>query len=340
MKVLCLGEILMRLTVPSHKRWADASSLNLNFGGSELNVGIALSQMGVQTNMLSRLPDSTIADAILAKIQSFSVNTDFIIKGGERIGIYFLEEGSSIRSSKIVYDRKNTAICDIEINMVDWDAVFEGVNLFHWSGITTSLSKKALEICQYATKKAKEKGIKISCDLHFRKNSWDFGILPTEVMPQLIRQADVVVSDPFTFEKLTNTNLQIQEGRTLTDSDIHQCFKLQSQEFPEVKTWAMLSREVKSGSHNILKGLTLSNNEFSKANTQEIYPIVDRIGGGDAFMAGLLYGLHHYEDAKEAINFATAASALKHTIPGDYLLATVEEIEELMSGNTTGAIKR
>ncbi len=340
MQVLCLGEILMRLTVPSNKRWADASTLNLNFGGSELNVGIALSQMGAKTTMLSRLPDNAITDTILNKIKSFSVNTDFIVKGGERTGIYFLEEGSSIRSSKIVYDRKNTAICDIEPKMIDWDAVFDGVDLFHWSGITTSLSKKALEFCQYAVKTAKEKGIKISCDLHFRKNSWDFGIQPTEVMPELIKKADVVVSDPFTFEKLTLTDLKIKEGSNLSDSDIHECFKLQSAAFPAVTTWAMLSREIKSGSHNILKGLILHNKKFSKANAQDIFPITDRIGGGDAFMAGLLYGLHYYKNSEAVINFATAASALKHTIPGDYLLASVEEIEELMSGVSTGAIKR
>jgi 2-dehydro-3-deoxygluconokinase len=340
MKVLCLGEILMRLTVPSNKRWLDASSLNLNFGGSELNVGIALAQMGAKTTILSRLPDNAITDAIVAKIKSFSVNTEFILKGGERTGIYFLEEGNSIRSSKIIYDRKNTAICHMEPEMVDWDAVFDGVDLFHWSGITTSLSKKALETCQHAVKTAKDKGIKVSCDLHFRKNSWDFGIRPADVMPQLISQADVVVSDPFTFEKLTHTDLMLKEGSSLSDSDIHECFKLQAIAFPKVKTWAMLSREIKNGSHNILKGLILHNNEFSKANQQEIYPIVDRIGGGDAFMAGLLYGLHHYKNPETVISYATAASALKHTIPGDYLLASVEEIEELMSGAAPGAIKR
>jgi len=340
MKILCIGEILMRLSTRENERFAQAKSFDINYGGSEANVAIALAQLGFHAAVLTRLPQNPIGDTINGMLKQFSVDTTEVLRGGDKIGTYFLEEGTDIRSSQIIYDRANSAISDIDPDMLDWNTTLKGVNVLHWSGISPGISLNMLEVCQRAIQEAKARNIFISADLHYRINLWNFGQQAHEVMPAMIAQSDLIVGDPFTLEKLTGMDLGIGETPQLSTKTIGEAFEKFSEHFTKIKHMAMLSREIVSSSHNVLQGVLLSGQDLKIASQIEVRHIRDRIGGGDAFMAGLLFAHFSKRNAEQSINFATAASALKHTIKGDYLLSSEEEIDTLLNSKIKGAIKR
>ncbi|RKQ50202.1 2-dehydro-3-deoxygluconokinase [Roseivirga pacifica] len=341
MKILSIGELLMRLTVPDNLRFTQANEFRLNIGGSEANVAMILAQLGWDASVLSALPNNDLGDRVLQELHRFKVDTAHIARIGERVGLYFLEEGSSIRSSRIIYDRGHASINDLTPEHIDWDAVFEGVTHLHWSGITPALSLNAAMVCQEAVDRAYDLGVSISCDLHFRKNLWAYGKKPIEVISPLLEKSATVLGDPSTIQSLTGLEMESKKITAIESVDqLLPDYRKLMDRFPSIKGVSMLLRTIQSASHHNLKAVLVTDNEAFEAPTIKIDNIKDRIGGGDAYMAGLLYGLNHYKDKQDGLKFALAISALKHTISGDYFTGKVEEVEQIMNATQLGKIIR
>jgi len=343
-KVVTFGEIMLRLATPGYERFSQASEFTATFGGGEANVAVSLANYGIESSFVTRLPKNDIARSCEMDLKKYSVNTDKIVYGGDRLGIYFLETGAVSRGSKVVYDRAHSAISEIESGMINWDEVFEGVNWFHWTGITPAISQGAADVCLEAIKAANKKGITVSCDLNYRKNLWKYGKTAGEVMPELVAGTDVILGN----EEDAAMVLGIHpEGVDVTgghvDAEAYLSVSQQiMKEFPRCKKVITTLRGSINANHNSWSGVLYDGKELFKANnTYQITHIVDRVGGGDSFMGGLIYGLLTYpNDDQKALNFAVAASCLKHTIYGDYNQVTVEEVEKLMDGDASGRVAR
>jgi len=343
-KVVTFGEIMLRLATPGYERFSQASEFTATFGGGEANVAVSLANYGIESSFVTRLPKNDIARSCEMDLKKYGVNTDKIVYGGDRLGIYFLETGAVSRGSKVVYDRAHSAISEIESGMINWDEVFEGVNWFHWTGITPAISQGAADVCLEAIKAANERGITVSCDLNYRKNLWKYGKTAGEVMPDLVAGTDVILGN----EEDAAMVLGIHpEGVDVTgghvDAEAYLSVSQQiMKEFPRCKKVITTLRGSISANHNSWSGVLYDGKELFKANnTYQITHIVDRVGGGDSFMGGLIYGLLTYpNDDQKALNFAVAASCLKHTIYGDYNQVTVEEVEKLMNGDASGRVAR
>ncbi|HEY9561522.1 MAG TPA: sugar kinase, partial [Anseongella sp.] len=275
--------------------------------------------------------------------RGLQVDTGSILYGGERLGIYFLETGSVSRASKVIYDRAHSSISTIEPGMIDWDKTLDGVQWFHWTGITPAISQGAAEVCLEGIQKANEKGITVSCDLNFRKNLWKYGKAASEVMPDLVAGCDVILGNEEDAEKVFGIH---PEGADVTSGHVEAegyesvCRQMMKR-FPRAKKVIITLRGSINANHNSWSGVLFDGNTLFTAPTYQITHIVDRVGGGDSFMGGLIYGLVTYEgDDQKALNFATAASCLKHTIRGDYNRVTVSEVEKLMSGDASGRVSR
>jgi len=343
-KVVTFGEIMLRLATPGYERFSQASEFTATYGGGEANVAVSLANYGIESSFVTRLPKNDIARSCEMDLKKYGVNTDQIVYGGDRLGIYFLETGAVSRGSKVVYDRAHSAISEIESGMIDWDQVFEGVSWFHWTGITPAISQGAADVCLEAIKAANKKGITVSCDLNYRKNLWKYGKTAGEVMPELVAGTDVILGN----EEDAAMVLGIHpEGVDVTgghvDAEAYLSVSQQiMKEFPRCKKVITTLRGSISANHNSWSGVLYDGKELFKANnTYQITHIVDRVGGGDSFMGGLIYGLLTYpKDDQKALNFAVAASCLKHTIYGDYNQVTVEEVEKLMDGDASGRVAR
>jgi len=343
-KVVTFGEIMLRLATPGYERFSQASEFTATYGGGEANVAVSLANYGIESSFVTRLPKNDIARSCEMDLKKYGVNTDKIVYGGDRLGIYFLETGAVSRGSKVVYDRAHSAISEIESGMIDWDQVFEGVSWFHWTGITPAISQGAADVCLEAIKVANKKGITVSCDLNYRKNLWKYGKTAGEVMPELVAGTDVILGN----EEDAAMVLGIHpEGVDVTgghvDAEAYLSVSQQiMKEFPRCKKVITTLRGSISANHNSWSGVLYDGKELFKANnTYQITHIVDRVGGGDSFMGGLIYGLLTYpNDDQKALNFAVAASCLKHTIYGDYNQVTVEEVEKLMDGDASGRVAR
>jgi len=343
-KVVTFGEIMLRLATPGYERFSQASEFTATFGGGEANVAVSLANYGIESSFVTRLPKNDIARSCEMDLKKYGVNTDKIVYGGDRLGIYFLETGAVSRGSKVVYDRAHSAISEIESGMIDWDQVFEGVSWFHWTGITPAISQGAADVCLEAIKAANKKGITVSCDLNYRKNLWKYGKTAGEVMPELVAGTDVILGN----EEDAAMVLGIHpEGVDVTgghvDAEAYLSVSQQiMKEFPRCKKVITTLRGSINANHNSWSGVLYDGKELFKANnTYQITHIVDRVGGGDSFMGGLIYGLLTYpNDDQKALNFAVAASCLKHTIYGDYNQVTVEEVEKLMDGDASGRVAR
>lgn len=341
MKILSIGELLMRLTVPDNLRFTQANEFRLNIGGSEANVAMILAQLGWDASVLSALPNNDLGDRITQELHQFNVDTKHIARIGERVGLYFLEEGSSIRSSRIIYDRAYSSINDLTPKDIDWDEIFEGVTHLHWSGITPALSLNAAMVCQEAVDRAYDLGVSISCDLHFRKNLWAYGKTPTEVIAPLLEKSALVLGDPTTIHALTGLEMESKKIAAIESVDqLLPDYRKLMDRFPTIKGVSMLLRTIQSASQHDLKAVLVTDSEAFEAPSIKIDTIKDRIGGGDAYMAGLLYGLNHYENKQEGLKFALATSALKHTISGDYFRGKTEEVEQIMNASQLGKIIR
>ncbi|MBW3467985.1 sugar kinase [Arthrospiribacter ruber] len=328
-KITTIGEIMMRLTTPGHERIFQADSYMVNFGGAEANVAISLAQLGMQAAHVTAFPDNDLGEKAISYLRKMNISTTHIYKTSGRMGLYFLENGTMQRASKIIYDRFDSAFAHFKGDDIDWEKVFENVDWFHWTGITPAISQHAADLLLKALKKAQEKGIKISGDINYRRNLWQYGKGPLDIMPELIRYCDLIVADKSDFENCMD--IQVSDWADA-------CFQAKK-DFPKIKWITKTKRESISASHNKLKGVLWNGNEILQSKTYEITHIVDRIGGGDAFMAGLIYGLLHFDEEK-ALEFATAASVLKHGIPGDANLVSENEILDLVHEKNVGKLLR
>jgi 2-dehydro-3-deoxygluconokinase len=343
MKIVTFGEIMLRLATPGHQRFSQASSFVATFGGGEANVAVSLANYGMNAEFVTRLPQNDLGQSVIMDLKKHSVGINHIVFGGERLGIYFLETGAVSRASKVVYDRAHSSISDIKPGMINWDEVFRGAGWFHWTGITPAISQGAADVCLEAVKKAKELGLKVSCDLNYRKNLWKYGKGPGEVMPELVKYCDVILGNEEDAEKVFGIKPDkgdVSAGKVESAEFESVCKKLK-EKFPSASKIIITLRGSISADHNTWSGILYNGEKFFSAPVYQITHIVDRVGGGDSFMGGLIYGLLTYTDNDgKALSFAVAASCLKHTIHGDFNLVTVTEVEQLMKGDGSGRVVR
>ena len=344
-KVVTFGEIMLRLSTPGFLRFSQTNSFDVVYGGGESNVAISLANYGVPVEFVTRLPKTDIGECALMEMRKRGVGTSHITYGGDRLGIYFLETGAVSRGSKVVYDRTNSAMAEIESGMIDWDQVFDGASWFHWTGITPAISKSAADVCLEAVKIASERGITISTDLNYRSKLWQYGGNREAIMTELTSYCDIILGNEEDAEtqfgiKPEGLDINTQGNKVKAEAYLSVC-KQMIKKFPRAKKIIITLRGSISASHNSWAGVLYDGEKMYESIQYQITDIVDRVGGGDSFVGGLIYGLLNYpnEDQK-ALDFAVAASCLKHTIKGDANLVTVEEIEKLMNGDASGRVNR
>ena len=338
-KVVTLGEIMLRLSTPGNSRFVQSQEFDVNYGGGEANVCVSLSNYGLDTRFITRIPDHEIGQSAVNALRKFGVDTDYIVRGGDRLGIYFLETGASQRASKVIYDRAHSAIAEASKDAFDWKEIFKGVDWFHFTGITPALSEKAAELTLEACKAAKAMGVTVSVDLNYRKKLWS-PERAAEVMSTLMEYVDVCIGNEEDAEKvfgISAAQTDITKGE-INHSAYEEVAKQLIKRFG-VKVVASTLRESYSASDN---GWSAMLYEEGKSYLSKKYDvrIVDRVGGGDSFASGLIYGLVTKMDNQEALEFAVAASALKHTIPGDFNLTSKDEVKTLMEGDGSGRVQR
>lgn len=342
-KVITFGEIMLRLATPERQRFTQTNCFNATFGGGEANVAVSLANFGLSTEFITRLPENDFGQAVIMDLRKHNVGTNHIINGGSRVGIYFLETGAVSRPSKVIYDRANSAISEIKPGMINWDEVFEGASWFHWTGITPAISEGAAMVCLEAIKISKQKGLTVSCDLNFRKNLWKWGKNAGEVMPDLVSGCDIILGNEEDSDKVFGIRPEegdVSKGVVTAEGYKSVCVKLMKK-FPGAKKVIITLRGSINADHNSWSGVLYDGIKLFEAPEYQITHIVDRVGGGDSFMGGLIYGLITWPgDDQKALNFAVAASCLKHTIHGDYNLVSVAEVEQLMKGDGSGRVIR
>lgn len=343
-KVVTFGEIMLRLAPPGFLRFSQTNSFDVIYGGGESNVAVSLANFNIPTEFITRLPKNDIGECALMEMRKRGVLTNHILWGGSRLGIYFLETGAVARGSKVVYDRDHSSMCEIKKGMVDWEKVFDGVQWFHWTGITPAISQGAADVCLEAIQAANQLGVTVSTDLNYRKKLWNYGKRPDEIMPALVEGCDVILGNEEDAEKhfgIHPDTVNVHDGDTMdAQAYLSVCKKLKER-FPRAKKIITTLRGSINASHNSWAGVLYNGTEFLSSPTYQITHIVDRVGGGDSFMGGLIYGLLTYpNDDQRALNFAVAASCLKHTIYGDANQVTIDEVEKLMSGDASGRVSR
>lgn len=342
-KVITFGEIMMRLSPPGFLRFGQARSFDVIYAGGEANVAASLANYGVGVDYVTRLPDNDFGAACTAFLREHGIGTEKIVYGGERLGIFFLEFGAAQRGSKVVYDRADSAIAQVEPGMIDWRAVFADADWFHWTGITPAISKGAADACLEAVKVARELGVTISCDLNYRAKLWKWGKKAGEVMRELVSYCDVCVGNEEDADQVFGIRApetDVTGGKIQAEKYRYVCEEL-SKKFPNLKMIATTLRGSISASHNTWSGVLWDEGTFYTGPTFDITFIVDRVGGGDSFVGGLIYGLRKYgADRSKALAFAVAASCLKHSVWGDFNAVTVSEVEKLMGGDSSGRVAR
>lgn len=338
-KVVTFGEILLRLSTQSFLRFSQAESYKATYGGGEFNVAVSLANFGMNAEFVTRLPDNELGHSAVKEMRKLNVDCQNVVLGGDRLGLYFLETGASTRASNVIYDRANSAMATIKKGTVNWREILKNADWFHWSGITPALSETAAEACFEAIQVAHELGLTISTDLNYRSKLWQYGKQPHEVMPQMLRYSNLILGDidtAYFMLGLEKVNPDYQNEISLPelyDKIFEYC--------PNLKTAATTLRYSVSASHQRIGGVLYDGKKIYNAAVQEVTPVVDRVGSGDAFMGGLIYGWSEEPlDKQRALNFAVAACCLKHTIAGDYNLVTKEEVEKLLSGDFSGKVSR
>ncbi|MGB3605694.1 MAG: sugar kinase [Psychroserpens sp.] len=338
-KIVTFGEILLRLSTERHLRFSQAKYFAASYGGGEFNVAVSLANYGIPVEFVTRLPKNEIGACALKEMRKFNVESKNVIYGGDRLGIYYLETGAGTRGSNVIYDRENSSMATITKGEIDWKTVFKDVTWFHWSGITPAISESAALICLEALKVAHELGITISSDLNYRSKLWQYGKEPKEVMPELLKYSNIILGDIDTALFMLgkdNLNPNYQNEKSLPvlyDQLFTEC--------PNLEIVATTLRYSVSASHQRIGGILYDGKTICSANIKEVTPVVDRVGSGDAFMGGLIYGLVNDSSNKQrALNIAVAACCLKHTISGDYNLITLAEIEKLLNGDSSGKVSR
>lgn len=344
-QVITFGEIMLRLSTPEFLRFSQTNQFDIVYGGGEANVAVSLANYGIETSFVSRLPLNDIGDVALMEMRKRGVNTKHILRGGDRLGIYFLETGAVSRGSKVIYDRANSAMADIKPGMIDWKSIFKNASWFHWTGITPAISQGAADACIEAVKIASQMGITISTDLNYRSKLWNYGVDREAIMTQLTSYCDIILGNEEDAEKHfgikpKGLNITKQGHKVKAEAFLSVCKQIMKK-FPNAKKVITTLRGSISASHNTWAGVLYDGSSIYESPVYQISHIVDRVGGGDSFMGGLIYGLINYsDDDQHALNFAVAASCLKHTIKGDINLVTVEEVKKLMSGDASGRVAR
>ena len=336
------GEIMLRLAPPGNLRFVQTDTYVATFGGGEANVAVSLAQFGCESRYVTLLPDNDIAQSCLNSLRRYGVDTRFVKRQGKRIGIYYLETGATQRASKVTYDRAGSSIAEVKSGDLDWDAIFAGADWFHWTGITPAISEGAAAVCLEAAQQAKAKGLMVSCDLNYRGKLWKWGRPAGDVMAELVPLCDVAVGNEEDAERvfgIAAPGVDVEGGKVEAAAYRPVAEQLMAR-FPNLKYVAITLRGSLSGSHNTWGGILFDGKTLFESPIYDIVPIVDRVGGGDAFCAGLIYSLASGHDPEHAIRFAAAASCLKHSIPGDYNLVSVAEVEALVAGSGSGRVQR
>lgn len=342
-KVVTFGEIMLRLSPPGYLRFSQANSFDVIYGGGESNVAVSLANFGTPVEFVSRIPNNDIGECAIMELRKRGVGTASIQRGGDRLGIYFCESGAVSRGSKVIYDRAGSAIAEIQPGMIDWETVLEGANWFHWTGITPAISKGAADAVGEAIAVANRLGVTVSTDLNYRKNLWLWGKAAGDVMPELVAGCDIILGNEEDADKVFGikpAGVDVTAGHVSADAYESVAQQLMER-FPRCKKVVITLRGSISASHNSWSGMLWDGQRSYTGKTYQITHIVDRVGGGDSFMAGLIYGLLTYPtDDQRALDFAVAASALKHTIYGDVNLSTVDEVVKLAGGDASGRVSR
>ena len=341
MKVLTFGEIMLRLKAPGRERFFQSPVLEATFGGGEANVAVSLANYGMDAEFLTVLPENDIAEACIRELRYFGVGTRKILRGRGRLGIYYLEAGANQLPSKVVYDRAYSAMAQAKPGDIDWDLALEGVDWFHITGITPAISESAMELSLEAVKEAKKRDITVSCDLNYRKNLWKYGKKAAQVMGELAKYVDVAIANEEDVQKSLGITADVCVESGELDREKYRALGGKVLEaYPNMKYIAITLRESHSADWNGWAACLNDGKQFWVSRSYEIRDIVDRVGGGDSFAGGLIYGLTHYEDKGQALEFAAAASCLKHSVPGDFNRVSVSDVEKLMGGDGTGRVQR
>jgi 2-dehydro-3-deoxygluconokinase len=342
-KVVTFGEIMLRLAAPGYLRFSQSKEFTATFGGGEANVAVSLSNYGIATEFITRLPNNDIAQSCIMDLRAHGVGVDHILRGGERLCIYYLETGAVARASKVIYDRAYSSISTIEPGMVDWKEALKGADWFHWTGITPALSQGAADVCLEAIRTANEMGITVSCDLNYRKNLWKYGKTASEVMPELVAGCDIILGNEEDCEKVFGIKpegFDVTTGGEVNAAEFESVCTQMMKRFSRCRKMIITLRGAINANHNTWGGVLYADGVLKTSKRYDITHIVDRVGGGDSFMGGLIYGLLTYPDDQQALDFAVAASCLKHTIYGDFNLVSVAEVENLMKGDGSGRVSR
>ncbi|QEN05099.1 sugar kinase [Thiospirochaeta perfilievii] len=340
--IVTMGEIMLRFKSPGNERFFQSPMLEATFGGGESNVAAALSLLGKSTAFVSALPSNPIGDGAITALRARGVDTSRILRQGDRVGTYYLETGANQRPSAVVYDRANSSISEAKPSDFDWDVVFKDATWFHITGITPAISALSSELSLEAVKEAKKRGVTVSCDLNYRKKLWNYGKTAPEVMNELVKYVDIAIANEEDCQKC----LGIESEADVTKADLgtdryKEISNLVLKQFPNMKKIAITMRESHSADHNSWSAIINNRENFYISTKYEIKNIIDRVGGGDSFAAGLIYGLTTFEtDDNKALNFAVATSCLKHSIPGDVALVTENEVLNLLKGDGSGRVQR
>lgn len=340
-RVVTFGELMLRLKSPGFERLMQSQVFEATFGGAEANVAVSLAQFGVPVSFVSALPANALGDAAVAQVRAFGVDTSLIHRQGERVGIYFLETGSNQRASKVLYDRDGSAIASAARGDFRWDEILDVATWFHVSGVTPAISASAAELTIEAVTAANARGITVSCDYNFRKNLWKYGKSAPEMMREIVRHVNVGIANEEDCEKALGIQSGVDVSRGNLDADRYRRIAESVLDaFPNLEKQVITLRESHSADRNGWSAVMHNRSEMISSQRYDITDIVDRVGAGDSFSAGLIYGLITYNDDTRALEFATAASCLKHSISGDFNRVTVAEVEALMGGEASGRVQR
>ncbi len=340
-RVVTFGEIMLRLKSPGYERLFQSPGLEATFGGGEANVAVSLANFGVDSVFVTVLPKNDIGNACVAELRKFGVGVSLIARGSGRMGIYFLEAGANQRASKVIYDRANSSIALARPGDLDWNKIFKDATWFHITGITPAISQSAADLSMESVKAAKAAGLTVSCDFNFRKNLWKYGKTAIEVMTELVKHVDVGIANEEDCQKSLGIKADVKvEKGDLDTAQYEALSKKVLEAFPNLKIIAITLRESVSADHNGWSACLNDRKNFILSTKHSITDIIDRVGGGDSFSGGLIYGLTKGMQHKDALEFAVAASCLKHSILGDFNLMTVEEVEKLAGGDASGRVQR
>ncbi len=338
-KVVTLGEIMLRLSTPGNTRFVQSDSFDVVYGGGEANVAVSCANYGLDAYFVTKLPTHEIGQSAVNALRKFGVKTDYIARGGDRVGIYYLETGASMRPSKVIYDRARSAIAEATLQDFDFDAIMQGADWFHWSGITPAISDSAAAITLKACEAAQRHGVTVSVDLNFRKKLWTKEKAQS-IMRPLMQYVDVCIGNEEDAELCLGFKPDADVNAGHTDAEGYKGIFTQMREEFNFKYVVSTLRESFSASHNGWKAMIYDGTEFYTSKRYDINPIIDRVGGGDSFSGGIIYGLLTKPNQGQALEFAVAASALKHTINGDFNMVSVEEVEALCGGDSSGRVQR